>query len=69
MELLVLLLIAYEVLPPIWKKRRTNLRVATIVKAMHDGQLLQRRVPTPNGAVEDAEAWLQNLQNVAPVSV
>jgi hypothetical protein len=70
-ELLVLLLIAYEVVVGVWSKVRTSRRVATIFRYMAQGQNLQANAPPagttdisiPTAWVESVKEWIQQTHN------
>ncbi len=56
-ELLVLLLIAYEVATNVLHKRRVNHRLKAIFAIMHKGQALQAAVPGGNADNNAITAW------------
>jgi hypothetical protein len=61
-ELLVLLLIAYEVVIGVWSKVRTSRRVTTIFQYMARGQDLQAHAPPAGTDVSIPAAWVASVQ-------
>ncbi|MGO8973760.1 MAG: hypothetical protein ACLQJ0_04945 [Steroidobacteraceae bacterium] len=62
-ELLVLLLIAYEVVIPAFHRRRTSRRLASLLALMNRGQKIQDAVPA-SGTTDDLaiSAWKTSVE-------
>jgi len=69
MELLVLLLIAYEVMAAIWRHQVVKRRLHTLLKSMEKGHKLEEDTPHPGWPSErispwkdSVNAWIQETQ-------
>ena len=62
MELLVLLLIAYEVVAAICRHRVVKRRLNTLFKSMEKGHKLEEDVPHPGWPSDRISTWIQETQ-------